>query len=175
MQEYIHAKSKHTIDFQFHLCKTPVNQYTKVKLRDKRYQHLHSNFASKLDVCDLFDLLNEQVDEPNQIEAEPENVENDSILKRAFLLSKSVPRLSNRAKWKESSGFAPNMLNEKELNGKRLCGDIVFCQSFDEKLVMLKVVTDTELNDKSKPVDAVLLNGEAQLQTTVNTEKLIKD
>ena len=38
--------------------------------------------------------------------------EDDLLVKKACLLSKSVPRQSNRAKWREKSGYNPNMLSD---------------------------------------------------------------
>ena len=35
------------------------------------------------------------------------------ILSKAYVLSKSVPRQSGRNRWRERAGFAPNMLSEE--------------------------------------------------------------
>ena len=47
---------------------------------------------------------------------------------QAYLLTKSVPRRSNRSKWKEESGFAPNLLTEGVIlnDNTFLSGDILF-------------------------------------------------
>ena len=48
------------------------------------------------------------------------------ILKKAFLLTKSVPRQSNRAKWHENSGFQPNLITNEPCHGKLLTRELVF-------------------------------------------------
>ena len=37
----------------------------------------------------------------------------DLILSKAYVLSKSVPRQSGRNRWRERAGFAPNILSEE--------------------------------------------------------------
>ena len=57
--------------------------------------------------------------------------EDEHLLKKAFLLAKSVPRQSNRSKWRERSGHQPNLLVEKS-SGILYAGDLVCCFSLTE-------------------------------------------
>ena len=62
MYEYIHNKSRHELDFQMRLTQLPFCQCTKVKLRDKSYQHIDSSTFSKMDMDDFWDIF---CDTPN--------------------------------------------------------------------------------------------------------------
>ena len=59
----------------------------------------------------------------------PVDSSDERILKQAFLLSKSVLRRSNRAKYKEESGHAPTMYTDDENDGKLLVGDLVLTRT----------------------------------------------
>ena len=99
MEEYIHAKSKHALDFQMRMINSPLNQCTKTKLRDKGYQHLDSSLNSKLELKDLTEIcLGRRKKESILIEILNEDDSKD--LRCAYLLTKSVPRRTNREKWK---------------------------------------------------------------------------
>ena len=50
----------------------------------------------------------------------------EHLLRKAYLLAKSVPRQSNRSKWREQSGYKPNMLTET-VRRWVLCKDDLVC------------------------------------------------
>jgi hypothetical protein len=112
MKEYIESKRKHAIDFQIRMTDTPFCQYTKTKVRDKGYQSLVDVGKTKLSVKDILMIFGDQ--EKNKADADQEDIsdQDEMILRQAFLLTKSVPRQTNRSKWREKSGFQPNLLNE---------------------------------------------------------------
>ena len=87
---------------------------------------------------------------------ESEMTENDNIiLRQAFLLAKSVPRQSNRTKWRERSGFQPNLLQElPESVGSRCLssGDMVFTRGLEKELLFLVVQSNAVLNGKAQSV-----------------------
>ena len=127
------------------MCNTPFNQYSKVKKRDQGYQAV-----GKRDIPLTIDDIKEIFSDSVQKQAEnPTVIENDQkILRCAFNLAKSVPRQSNRCKWREKSGYAPNLLQESESNSSKLfAGDLVFFQSLDNKLLNLFVTEDVVLSD----------------------------
>ena len=80
--------------------------------------------------------------------------ENDNIvLRKAFLLSKSVPRQTSRSKWRERSGFQPNLLLPTPAKaGKLLKNDIVFARGLQGEILNLMVNEDLSLNDVDKLV-----------------------
>lgn len=66
-------------------------------------------------------------------------------LKKAHALSKSVPRQNNRAKWRERSGFAPNMFPETSSKAGRLIeGDVVFGKSSSVEKIEFIVKKDKD-------------------------------
>ena len=77
----------------------------------------------------------------------PEVTEDDEhLLKKANLVSKSVPRQSNRDKWREKSGFLPNMLIERNIPGMLYKDDLVSCTSIEDTLMFLMIQNDVLLN-----------------------------
>ena len=83
------------------------------------------------------------------------------ILKYAFNLAKSVPRQSNRCKWRAKSGYMPDMLQQSSSNsGKLFAGDIVFFQSLDNRLINLVVTEDTILSDLDMSLKVKMLQSE---------------
>ena len=141
MQEYVQNKSKSLIDFLIKMCCCPFNQDIKIKLRDKGYQHVHGSMVSKISVKELWEVLNAAASgHPKAVQDDdPEDKEPDKGLYRAFLISKAVPRKSNRAKWKEQSGFSPPMLEEMEEDYKFVQGDMVFALNLDGTILRLIV------------------------------------
>ena len=129
-EEYIISKRKHVIDFQMRKCKMPFSQYTKDSIQDKGYQQIEGDRCSlsKEELDEIFFIKNE---EDCMEEAKVQSSEEAIILKKAFLLSKSVPRQTNRTKWRERSGFGPNMLVEQSTNGKLCMGDLVCSKTSD--------------------------------------------
>ena len=129
MEEYVFNKMKNEIDFQMRLVKLDFCQYVKVKLRDKSYQNLDEQFKSLLTIDDISEILFAEGKKSQRPSGTKEiSSADENLLKQAYLTTKSVPRQSNRAKWKERSGFAPNMLTEKDEGSKLLVGDMVFCR-----------------------------------------------
>lgn len=114
--EYTQSKRKHALDFQMKMCDTPFEQYTKVKLRDKGYQEINPALKSKvsLDLSKVFSKKGKSEEKTLSSLLSPED---EKILKTSWLLSKSVPRQTNRSKWREKSGYRPNMLMEKKDSG----------------------------------------------------------
>ena len=173
MEEYIHAKSKHALVFQMRMINSPFNQYTKTKLRDKGYQHLDSSFNSKLELKVLTEIcLGRRKKESILVEILNEDDSKD--LRCAYLLTKSVPRRTNREKWKEASGYRPNLMCEKNQSGSLMKGDLVFFEAADETLMYLMVVTDTLLVDTNIRVYVKAVSGKDNI-ISVSINKLLSD
>ena len=97
-QEYVQSKWRHTIDFQMKMTDTPFCQYTKTKVRDKSYQSLADVGKTKLSFKEIREIF-EDSREKDAVEEEEEEVEEASLcLRKAYLLTKSIPRQSNRTK-----------------------------------------------------------------------------
>ena len=151
--EYAHNKSNHEIEFQMKLSKMAFCQDIKTKLRDKSYQELDGQFDYHLNADDLWEILFRKRGKEDETEEPPVDDEDAKLVYNAFLISKSVPRRSNRAKWKEESGFAPNPLVEKEDEWKVYPGDIVFCKDVTgviKSYVIQKMQSMTNVNQKVK-------------------------
>ena len=152
-KEYTESKRHHTVDFQIRMTLTPFCQYSKVKLRDKGYQSLLDTGKVKLSAKQIMEIFevssNPDVDES---EVEDESEENKIFLQKAYLLTKSVPRQSNRCKWRERSGFQPNLLQEPSSSGQLLCNDMVFSRDLGGNLVYLVVKKSVQLNGKAMTV-----------------------
>ena len=103
MQEYCYNKSRHEVDFQLKLCDLNFCQKVKVKLRDKSYQEIDESQKCKLEITDILEVLLRGHSNKKSRASEAVSVSHhdENILKQSFLLSKSVPHQSNRAKWKE--------------------------------------------------------------------------
>ena len=146
MEEYIIAKRRATVDFQLRMSKMPFCQYVKDSVQDKGYQQIEGD-RCKISVKDLQEIFDFSQKECYR-EKVPDLPEEDKLLvKKAYLLSKSVPRQTNRAKWREKSGFQPNMLLEKECPGMLLANDLVCCHSVSGTLMFLIVQEDVLLQD----------------------------
>ena len=133
LQEYCQNKMRHEVDFQLKLCDLGFCQKVKIKLRDKSYQQIDEQQKSKLEMTDIWEVLLRDRSSKGKVEGDgsspyEEGSDEQMILKQAFLLTKSVPRRSNRAKWKEDSGYAPDMMNQDQsiLDGKLREKDMVF-------------------------------------------------
>ena len=104
MQEYIIAKRKFGIDFQLRMCQMPFCQHTKENIKDKGYQQIEGD-RCKITSRELKEIftLTEKETVRKDVKEVPEC---DRILpNKAFAVAKSVPRQTNRAKWRERSGF----------------------------------------------------------------------
>ena len=116
---------------------------------------------------------NEQKKEVNETTSQP--TEEKKILRQAYLLTKSVPRRSNRREWKEESGFQPNLLMDNLESGKLLVGDLVFCKSVNEVLY-LKIKQEIQLLDKEAMVPVQMLNSQSSLLLEhVKVDRLLSD
>ena len=110
----------------------PFCQYTKESLQDKGNQQIEGEHCT-LTRSELQDIFNvkEHEDCMDIIEVSDEdNVET----KKAYLLSKSLLRKSNCAKWREQSGFHPTMLLDKSSPGRLYQGDLVCVRSIRNEL-----------------------------------------
>ena len=125
------------------MCEMPYNQKIKEKLQDKGYQDLHGNRCpiSLKDMKEIF-MYNEVEEVENDI-----SEDDMTLLKKANLISRSVPRQSNRAKYREKSGFEPNMLFDECVSGTLYKKDLVFSRSITDELLFLIVEKDTHLVD----------------------------
>ena len=126
-EAYVHNKVKE-LDFQMRLVDLNFCQYVKIKLRDKSYQHLGEQFKSVLDVDDIKEILFSSGRKSKNCQASTTSEMDEKLLRQAFPITKSVPRKSNRSRWKESPGYSSNMLEDRDGDsGKLLIGDLVFC------------------------------------------------
>ena len=141
------------MDFQLRMSQMPFCQETKDSVQDKGYQQLEGS-RCKISVKDLKEIFQfaqrerfqEEQQQPSKHIVEPSD-EDKIILKKAYLLSKSVPRQTNRTKWREKSGYQPNMLLAKECPGMIYAGDLVCCRTVSDKLIFLIVMEDVLLQD----------------------------
>lgn len=148
MQEYVQNKRLVALDFQTRMCKTPFSQYVATKVRDKGYQQLSDEKRLELPFKELLEIFDVGRKSSHEEETHTEVYSEACLseLKRAYLLSKSVPRQTNRSKWREASGHAPNMLRQDDCpTGMLLSGDMVFFFDVEGKLVYLIVKEDTKL------------------------------
>ena len=153
--EYVQSKRKVSVNFQMDMCEKPFHHYTKVKVRDKGYQEINPALKSKVkldDLCKLFQEDAKTVEDP--VEVSPED---QDILHTAFLFSKSVPRQTNRCKWREQAEHTPNLLEEVHA-GKLKVDDLVFYEMYDGSIVYFKVLKETLLINSTKNLDLVPLN-----------------
>ena len=140
-QEYCTSKRLASVDFILRICKMPFNQKIKEKLRDKGYQDLIGNrvqIPSK-DLKEIFSY--------NMMEEETGEIADDdhNLLKKANLISRSVPRQTSRAKWREKSSYGPNMFISESDAGVLCKNDIVCTRSLTNQLLYLIVQEDTPL------------------------------
>ena len=56
------------------------------------------------------------------------------LLNKAFAVAKSVPRQTNRAKWRERSGFTPNLLSERSAPGMIRAQYLVCCKTMIDSM-----------------------------------------
>ena len=73
--------------------------------------------------------------------------EDQQILKKAHLLSKYVPRQSNRTRWRAESGtgYVPTMIADNSAAGKLYEGDMVFHRDVSDKVIKLVVAENYSL------------------------------
>ena len=170
-QEYVHNKQKHEIDFQLKLCNLNFCQKVKVKLRDKSYQHIDDQQKSVLDAGDLWDILGlgQKKDEQGRYEVDPADAK---VLQHAYLVTKAVPRQSNRAKWKDQSGHAPTMPTVSHAFVD--VGDLVFCLDPFENLHKLLVKEKVEIRENSV-VSVSVIEGDTTTYKNIPITSLLMD
>ena len=120
------------------------------------------SFQSKIDVQDFWDVFKVT----QSIDDKPELSEEDAkLLNQAYLMTKSVPRRSNRSKWKDEANYSPNLMcGQAENDGKLLSGDIIFSKVLN-KVLALKVIADTPLLDMDGLVEVEVLDGTCTLES----------
>ena len=121
-------------------------QYVKDSVQDKGYQEIEGD-RCKISVKDLKEIFDFSQKEGYREEVPEISAEDTLLLHKAYLLSKSVPRQTNRAKWREKSGFQPNMLLEKVHPGMLLANDLVCSRSITDTLMFLIVQEGVLMRD----------------------------
>ena len=173
-EEYSQAKRRSQINFHIKMCDAPFNQYVKVKKRDQGYQAIRKG-DTKLTLDDLKEIFHESGE--RNVEPRAESESDTVTLKCAFNIAKSVPRQSNRCKWREKSGFAPNMLQLSSSNsGKLFSGDLVFMKYLNNQLLNLIVTEDVVLNDVDMSLKVKMFHGDGSEEVcSVKLGQLVKD
>ena len=148
----------------------PFNQYVSVKKRDQGYQTIKKG-SNKLRFDDLRQIFHQE----KAIEVVPivESQNDTLILKCAFNIAKCVPHQTNQCKWREKSGFAPNMLHSSSNSGKLFSGDLVFIRYLNNKLINLIVTEDVFLDDLEMSLKVRI--PQENTSTEVKLEQLVKD
>ena len=88
------------------------------------------------------------------------------------MLTKSVPRCTNRTIWKQASGHAPEFLSYNPY--KLHVGDLVFFSSHDDTLMYFKVVSNVSLTASDACVKVQRLF-QAEEPMEIKCEKLLTD
>ena len=172
MRECLISKRRHTVDFQIRMCKTPFCQDTKEKIQDKGYQQIEGN-RFKITIKGLRQIFQLSEKESCSHHFPDITEEDEHLLKKAYLFTKSVPRQSNRAKWREKSGFQPNMLLEQNIPGMLYKDDLVCCRSIEDTLMFLVVQDDVLLNHIDVKISVCFPGGTINFQ--VATDKLVTE
>ena len=94
----------------------------------------------------------------------------ETILKKAYALSSSLPRQAGRNKWREKSGFTPNMLPQESSNGVLLKGDLLFFYNIDS-IEYYVVEKDFKLIDGENKVDVHKIGEE--IIHSVNVDRFV--
>ena len=95
----------------------------------------------------MFQFSSESEKTNSNVEITEEDV---MILKKAFILIKSVPRQSNRAKWNDNSRYQPNLLTMELCHWKLLTGVLVFHIDIENQLIKYIMKEDFVLSDIHK-------------------------
>ena len=170
MQEYIIAKRMHGVDFQIRMCEMPFCQYTKEKLQDKGYQQIEGD-RCKINIKELREIF--AFSQEEGCSESDVTDEDEHLLKKAYLLSKSVPRQSNRAKWRKRSGFQPNMLIDKSSPGMLIKNDLVCCRTVRDTLMFLIVEKDVLLDQVDVKISVRFPEG--TISFMVSIDKLVTE
>ena len=143
------------MDFAIRTTDVPFCQYCKVKIRDKGYQSLVNVGKTKLsthDILEIFKPTRKRTRAELDVEENEISEEDQRLLHKAYLLTKSVPRQSNRTKWREAPGYQPNLLVEQEGNYRLVTGDMVFARGLEEELLFFLVKKSMQLDGKTDSV-----------------------
>ena len=100
-------------------------------------------------------------------------VDDQNLLHKAQIIAKSVPRQTNRAKWRERSGFAPNLLLEKCVPGMLHLNDLVCCRSMTDSLMFLIVQEDVLLSNND--VRVLVRFPDGTVNFSISSDKLVVD
>ena len=175
-EEYCQSKRRQQVNFQITMCNTPFNQYAKVKKRDEGYQSVGDRDID-LTIRDMKEIFCEFDDDQGPVENKNISDDDAKILKYAFNMAKAVPRQSNRCKWREKSGYMPNMLQQSTSNsGQLFAGDLVFFKSLDNKLLNLLVTEDVTLSDIDMSVKVKMLQSDQSNRVyTIQLAQLFQD
>ena len=155
-QEYVQTKRLKGVDFHLKMCRMPFNQHSQSKKTfDKSYQEMDQRYlkVSFKELCELFQKDHSHSETPELTDDE------QVILKKAYALSKSVPRQSGRNRWREKAGFAPNMLSEEPQCGILLKGDLLIYCDIDDHVTHYIVQKDFKLLDLDKKVEVLKVGG----------------
>ena len=171
-EEYCQAKRRSQVNFHIKMTDAPFNQYVKVKKRDQGYQAIEKG-CTKLRLDDLREIFHqEKTKKVPIVESESDTL----TLKCGFNIAKCVPRQTNRCKWRERSGFAPNMLQSSSNSGKLFSGDLVFIKFLDNQLINLVVSEDVTLDDLDMSLKVRRPRGNSSTDVmSVKLEQLVKD
>ena len=172
MEEYIIAKRRSTVDFQLRMSKMPFFQHVKDSVQDKGYQAIDGDSCkiSVKDLQEIFDFSKKESYTQTRKKADISE-EKNFLMKKAYLLSKSVPRQTNRSEWREKSGYQPNMLLEKDCPGMLTADDLVCCRSVSDTLMYLIVREDVLLKDNDVRVPVRFPGGTVGFD--INSDKLV--
>ena len=172
MEEYLIAKRRHLVEYKLKMANVPFGQHEKEKVRDKGYQDIeHNRFPITVETLKKVLAHSNKEDYLEvDIEIPPED---DLLVKKACLLSKSVPRQSNRAKWREKSGYNPNMLSDCSSAGVLNKNDLVFSRSETDELLFFIVQEKFLLDDINRTV--LVRKVGSSIDTWVSCTKFLGD
>ena len=149
----------------------PFNQHClSRKAEEKSYQSIEER-SLKISFKEIQKLFQKAGENACVSPDEEESVLNDeqtTLLKKAYALSKSVPRQSGRNKWREKAGFNPNMLTEEAPSGVLLMGDLLSYSNIDDCIEHYIVQKDFDLLDVGKKVEVKKVGGKRNKYVTVD-------
>ena len=175
-EEYVQSKRTHMVDFQMRMCDLPFCQYTKTKLRDKGYQEVDRRnrqvSMSLSEICEIFRYSDQSTSDNKEITKAITDGQKQ-LMKKAYLLTKYVPRQSGRNRWRASAGQVPTMIVSQ--NGSYLHdGDLVFSRDFSGNLLCMIVNKKIALTDKSNTVSVSVLKNSKKKAERILIDQLVQ-
>ena len=168
MEEYLSAKRRHLVEYKLKMANVPFCQHEKEKVWDKGYQDIdHNRFPITVET------LKKVLAHSNKEDYLEVDIEIPLLVKKTCLLSKSVPQQSNRAKWREKSGYNPNMLSDCSSAGVLNKDDLVFSRSETDKLLFFIVQEKFLLDDINRTV--LVRKVGSSIDTWVSCTKFLGD